>query len=127
MDLTLKSTTVASDDQSWLGSAHGTTTCDPVTLDAALFSSTFRNQGFVPSGVLLGKVTATGRYGPYDDAAVDGRAVAAGLLFHSVEITQVSTPAGAIFWHGQVIEAKLPAGHGLDANGRADLKHISFV
>ncbi|WP_052280796.1 head decoration protein [Nocardia vulneris] len=82
--------------------------------------------GFIPSGVVLGKVTATGRYGPYDNSASDGREVAAGHLFSSLSVTGLTTVGGALVVHGFVREAKLPTNHGLDANAKTDLKLIHY-
>lgn len=126
MDLTPTTTSYGADSKEWLGSAHGTTTAEAITLDPALMLAVFED-GDIPSGVVLGKVTATGRYGPYDDAAVDGRAVARGHLFDGVKVAAGHNIGAALLWHGQVIEAKLPADHGLDANGKGDLKHIHYV
>jgi hypothetical protein len=92
--------------------------------------------GRVPSGVVLGKITASGRYGPYDDAETDGREVAVGHLFTTTQLNRPELgddPAvfrnvgGALLWHGEVVEAKLPTDHGLDANAKTDLKHIRYV
>jgi hypothetical protein len=132
MDLSQTTQTFVSDDQSWLGSAHATDTAETVTLDIALFTtllgSTFTG-GFIPSGVVIGKVTATGKYGPYSNAALDGRETARGFLFHAVKAKTGDTndKVGASLWHGQVIEAKLPTGHGLDAAAKVELKLIDFV
>jgi hypothetical protein len=52
------------EDQSWLGSKHGVENATPITLDADKFLTTFPT-GIVPSGVALGKITATGLYAPY--------------------------------------------------------------
>jgi hypothetical protein len=52
------------DDQSWLGSSHGTDTAESVMLDGATCLARFPD-GVVPSGTCLGKITATGKYGPY--------------------------------------------------------------
>lgn len=222
------------EDHSWLGKAIGTTECDTVTLDADSFLTTFPT-GIVPSGVVLGKVTATGLYrqyaanvaevqtitrtatggnvditfdgetaagvavvaattaaqiqaaletlsninpgdvavtgadgGPFvvtfggqylgedvpaiviDDtnatggtvvvaqttaggAAVDdGTEVAAGHLFTTTDLG--GTTAGAVdkvvvplYWMGEVVESKLPVGHGLDAAAKAQLTHIRYV
>lgn len=51
------------DDQSWLGSAHGTNECDTITLDGPACLDAFPD-GVIPSGVVIGKITATGKYGP---------------------------------------------------------------
>lgn len=119
------------EDQSWLGSSHGTETMDTITLDGSAFLTAFPD-GIVPSGVVLGKITATGLYAPYSNAASDGTEVAAGLLFQTMRLygttggTAVDTPA-SLFWHGEVVVAKLPTGNGLDTAGRADLPQIRFV
>jgi hypothetical protein len=42
----------APEDQSWLGSAHGTNECDPITLDSPEFLTLWPN-GEVPSGIVL--------------------------------------------------------------------------
>lgn len=52
------------DDQSWLGTAHGTNECDTITLDGVAVLDAFPD-GVIPSGVVLGKITASGKYGPY--------------------------------------------------------------
>lgn len=55
------------DDQSWLGSAHGTNECDTITLDGPACLDAFPD-GVIPSGTVLGKITATGKYGPASTA-----------------------------------------------------------
>lgn len=120
MDLTPTETPFGADDRSWLGSAHGYDAADGITLDSDLFTATFTD-GFVPSGVTLGKVTASGLYGPYDDAAVDGREVFAGHLKVATRITAGHNVGAAIVRHGKVVEANLPTDHGLDAAAKADV------
>ena len=123
MDLTPRTTTYQTSRQDWLGSAHGTDATESVTLNLALFTAgTHFPNLYLASGEPLGKVTASGLYGPYDDAAVDGRAVAVGVLY-----TDVSVPAGvttgnfgaAILTHGRVINALLP--RVIDAAGIVDV------
>ncbi|AXK86592.1 Bacteriophage lambda head decoration protein D [Nocardia farcinica] len=122
--------TYRGENRSWLQSAHGT---DPnanpnVTLDVSLFTqATHYPDGFVPSGMVLGKVTATGLYGPYDNSATDGREVAAGHLYGSLPVEGETKVGGALVVHGFVDAAKLPANSGLDANARADLKLIIYT
>lgn len=53
------------DNLDWLASRKGFDTCRPVTLDLSLFDANHVVDGHIPSGTLLGKVTATGLYGPY--------------------------------------------------------------
>ncbi len=128
MDLGIRKETFhPAEDHTWLGSAHATDTADPITLDAALFTATF-TQGFVPSGVVVGRVTATGKYGRYDNAALDGREVARGHLLTTVALKEGATNvSAALLRHGQVVEANLPANHGLEAAAKADLAGFLYV
>lgn len=88
--------------------------------------------GYIPSGLVLGKISASGLYGPYDNGAGDGRETAAGLLFSSLRAIDTATGnplakvGGALFVHGFVNEAKLPAQSGLDAAAKTDLKLINW-
>lgn len=127
MDLRVSTETFSNENQSWLGSAHGTDNADPVTLDGDKFLAAFPT-GVVPSGVLLGIITASGKAAPYTDAATHGAGsdTAVGYLFQTVNLngTTAGTAGdvqGALLRHGHVIEAKLPAGHGTTAAGKADL------
>lgn len=139
LDLSARRVTWGGSDMSWLKSAHGTLTNVSVTLDLALFnfSTTFTSKK-LPSGIVLGKVTATGKYGPYSDAdTTTGRGVAAGHLFTDVDVTTLLLVQGSttltgnivapMFIRGLVLEAKLPTNHGLDAAAKADLKFIQYV
>lgn len=122
MNLAPTTETFGQDDQSWLASAHGTDNARTITLDTSAFTSgTHYPNGYFPSGLPLGKITATGKYGPYNDAAADGTEVLAGFLMTAVDAPGVNTidPQGALLWHGAVIEAKLPVA--VNANGKADV------
>jgi len=115
---------------------------DGGTIDVSLFTQAqhFPN-GYIPSGTVLGKVTASGKLGPYLDAATDGRQTAVGILRASVQAVQPVTGAlkttvgvAVLKAWGVVSVAKLPltssnaaAGGYLDANGQADLPHIHFA
>lgn len=133
MDLSLREETYVEEKQDWLGSAHGTDSTDPLTLDGALLGAIFAD-GIVRSGIVLGKVTATGRYARYDDSLSTGLEVASYLLYTSQRLRRYQDAAGAFknvtaagLWHGQVVESKLPTSHGLDAAAKTDLKHVKFV
>jgi hypothetical protein len=122
MNLTQTTESFGQDDQSWLASAHGTSNARTITLDTSTFTSgTHYPNGYFPSGLPLGKITATGKYGPYNDAAADGTEVLAGFLMTAIDAPSVNTidPQGALLWHGAVIEAKLPVA--VNANGKADV------
>lgn len=138
-DISVSRTAYQVERRSWLLSEHGTEpgTTPNATLDVSAFNAaTHYPNGYLLSGIVLGKITATGLYGPYVDAAVDGTGTAAGLLFASLPIPNAldltKDVGGAILVHGFVNPAKLPiaanaAGGGfLDANGRGDLKLIHF-
>lgn len=129
------------DDLSWLASQHGTDMLPPVTLDVALFSALgagvkdrwLQGSGSavssgsvsvvydrVRSGVPLGKVSATGAHGPYDDTASDGRQTLVGFLFGDARFSRPSAlVGGALFVHGMVRESQLPVA--VDAAGKADV------
>lgn len=119
------------EERSWLRGPHGTEPgSNPnVTLLTSLFTkATHYPNGFIPSGIVLGKVTATGVYGPYDPAGSDGREVAAGLLFGSLTVDGTHVSSGLVV-HAFVDPARLPIKTGtgsLDADARTDLKHIIF-
>lgn len=66
MDLTMRTETFGMDDQSWLASRHGIGNGVPVTLDTSTFTKAVHYpDGFFKSGIALGRITATGKYGPY--------------------------------------------------------------
>lgn len=123
MDLTVRSETFGADNQTWLASAHGVGDVGrPVTLDTSAFTAgTHYPQGFFKSGIPLGKLTATGKYVPYNNALADGSEVLAGFLLTPVKAPTDTTidPVGALFEHGMVVEANLPIA--VDAAGKADV------
>lgn len=128
MNLTTTTESFGQDDQSWLASAHGTDTARTITLDTSAFTAgTHYPNGYFPSGLALGVITATGKYGPYNNAASDGTEVLAGLLFTAVDAPSVNTidPQGALLWHGSVLASKLPIA--VDTAGKADVAgYIKF-
>lgn len=134
IDLSVRTSTLAGSDPSWLASAHGTLNNRTVTLDLSKFdfASVFTSK-MIPSGVVLGKISASGLYGPYDDGLSTGVEVATGFLFTDVDVADFITAAGSTTLTGKtciapmqitgiINVAKLPTGHGLDTAGRVDLK-----
>lgn len=129
------------ENQSWLGSAHGTQEMDSVTLDGDRFLAAFPT-GIVPSGVVLARDLTSGLGVPYNPAydsdtvaagvQPNGADVAIGHLFTTTDLggttaaTVGNTPA-SLYWHGEVVESKLPAGHGLDAAAKTKLAQIRYV
>lgn len=121
-DYSMTTTKYGGGDKRWKRSFH-----DQVTLDGTLDGSLFTAGEEVLSGRVLGRVTATGRLGPYDNAAVDGRQTSAGHLDPDVKIKDAtSRPHIAVFVGGTVNVTALPAGNGLDAAARADLPRITY-
>lgn len=111
MDLSIRTETYGQDDQSWLGSEHGTSAARTITLDVSTFTAgTHYPGGVFPSGLALGRISATGKYGPYDNGAGDGRSVLAGFLFTAVKAPAATTTdvGGALLEHGKVRTGKLP-------------------
>ncbi|QJU54342.1 head decoration protein [Herbiconiux sp. KACC 21604] len=127
MDLSLKTETFGQEDQTWLDSAHGTDAARSVTIDITkgFTAGTHWPAGHLPSGTKLGKVTASGKYGLYDDAATDGRQTLVGFTLTAQKIGTGDVIA-PLFDHGRVNESKLP--FTVDAAGKADVAgRIQFV
>ena len=123
----------AGEDHTWLGSAHGTEATESIQLDGSAFTGTWTD-GIIPSGVALGKITATGLYAPYTAAATNGAGsdTLVGFLFTVADVLEGGTAAidspAALLTHGKVVEANLPANNGLDAAGKTDVgSHFRFV
>lgn len=99
-------------------------------IDFSLFTkNTHYPNGFIPSGVVLGRVTSGGRLGPYSDAASNGTQTAVGFLYNAVAVpadTSKKVAVAVTDSFAVVSESRLPSGHGLDTNGKADLPRIQF-
>lgn len=120
-----------SEDRSWLIGEHGANMPINVPLNYALFTGANFTSGIVKSGTILGKVTATGKYGPYEPGATDGRQTAAGVLFNSFKLpanlAQVGSDAALVHFHCRVQRLPYTTGLGaLDANARTALKLVFF-
>lgn len=123
MDLGPQVTSLVTQETNWDASTKGDSTARPIKLDISLFTAnTHYPNGTIPSGIVLAKVTASGLWGPYSDAASDGRTTAVGFLNKPVKVTSgTATPGASLKWEGVINVGNLPTGNGLDANGRADL------
>lgn len=107
MDLTLTTEEFGVGRQDWVGSRHGLNEARPVTINLASFTAaTHYPEGWLLSGLPLGIITASGQYGLFDSAAVDGRQTVKGFLLVSVKAT--GSPVGALLDHGKVVLSKLP-------------------
>jgi hypothetical protein len=75
------------EDRSWLASRDGTAFTQTITLLVSAFTAnTHYPLGFIPSGTILGKITASGLYGPYAGATAEVQTV-----------TITGTPTGGTF------------------------------
>ncbi len=108
-------------------SDHGRDTDIGITIDASARDSGNSPDTTLRKGLVLGKVTASGKYEEYDDGASDGTEVAACILTDQVNLLDEEGSAVDSFAtgmvHGVADESKL---HGIDANGKADLTYIIF-
>jgi len=132
VDLSVRTRTFGLEDRSWLASGHGTEAMTDIggTLDLTLFpQATYWPQGYIKSGLVMGKVTASGLFGPYSASATDGRQIALGLLFNTIEISIGSSATRhgfPLLRHGAVHKAH-PSWVGLDAAAQTALPLIIFV
>lgn len=140
-DISVFSTPFQAENLSWDLSSPGVPYVESGTLDVSLFNAAqhFPN-GFIPSGTVLGKVTAGGALGPYLDTAGDGRQTAVGVLRASVQVLQptgvAKTKIGVAVMKafGVISVSKLPFTSGtaalggyIDAAGQTDLKSLFFA
>lgn len=119
MDLTVRRADFGNEDQTWLGSAHGTDAARSVTLDMASFTeATHFPDGHLPSGLPLARLTGSDTYVPYDSAAAGtGAEVLRGFLLGSISAGDGTTNVqGAMIDHGRVIVANLPVAFTLPAD-----------
>lgn len=130
MDIALKTVgDFIPEDRSWLASADGTQHLKSIVLALPLFDADDHYpNGVIMSGTVLGKCTSgthSGKYGPYDNTATDGRQTAKGHLFNSTPVrTDASAPTyvGAPLQRSGVVdESMLPTNHGLDSAAKTDL------
>lgn len=88
MDLKVRTKTWTGRSYEWLKSEMGTLHMQTVTLDLDTFdfATTFTTK-VIPAGVVLGKITTSGKYGPYDDAGTN----------EVQTVTVTGTPTGGTF------------------------------
>ena len=116
------------DDPSWLHSEVGVNANLTGTLDVAAFTEeTHFPNGIIPSGTPVGKITATGLYGPYATGAIDGTETLLGFVYAPAYVEAATdTIAFALYHYGVVVEANLPIA--VDAGGKTDVAaFLKFV
>lgn len=141
-DIGVFSQPFTAEDRSWLLSDPDNAYASGATLDISKFTAaTHYPNGYIPSGVVLGVVTATGLYGPYDDTAADGRQTATGITFGSVRainplgVALAKVGVAQVVYNAVISVARLPfnstnaaTGRGyIDAAGQTDLKFLYFA
>lgn len=99
-----------------LSEGNGSISREQVTIAAAA--------GALAAGTVLGKITASGKYAAYSNAASDGTEVAAGVLYAAAPDLATDQKAAAIVRSAEVLGAELT---GNDANGTADLKALGII
>lgn len=135
-DITVKSALFQAEDRSWLLSRWGQGPGENPSciLDVSTFTAgTHYPNGYFPSGIPLGRITAASSaektvVGPYDDAATDGRQTCIGMLHSATKVPDLADTTkdvgGAIVRAGFIKESRLPIA--IDAAGKADLKLCDF-
>ncbi len=138
-DIGVGSYTTQVEKRAWLLSPHGTGPGENPsgTLDVStLTQATHYPDGYVKSGLVLARNSATGRLEAYKPLGTNGTDTAVGILYGSVtvpDLLNLARDVGVAFViHGYVNPAKLPIAAGatgggfLDAAAEVDLKLISF-
>lgn len=104
-------------EASFLASEHIVVKRDGATFDSSIPGADANGYKILDAGTVVGVVTATGKYGAYDNTANDGRATAVGILVEGINLRDGDVIAGVLL-HGSVLEARCS---GIDAGGKADL------
>jgi hypothetical protein len=107
---------------SFLASEHGMAKRIGITMDADLMTADSNGNKYLMAGTAIGKVTASGLYGPYNNGLSDGRQTGVGLLEHDVNLKYGDVTA-SIMIHGSAIEDRCI---GVDANFKSDVPNIIF-
>lgn len=81
----------------------------------------------LPSGTVVGRITATGKLIKYADGAADGSQAAVGVLGTPLPGVNGDYKATIIERDAEVIGKYLNGGVALDANGIADLKLLGII
>jgi hypothetical protein len=88
-----------------------------VTLDASTFTADGNGDKLVKAGTVLGKVTASGLYGKYDNTKANGQETAVCIALNSINLKNGNAAIAAVF-EGAVYESRLT---GIDAAGKTEL------
>ncbi|MFW6158990.1 MAG: head decoration protein [Planctomycetota bacterium] len=106
---------------------HGRESTVAVVLDAAARDSGNSPETTLRKGLVLGKVTASGKYKEYDGGASDGTETARAILADEVDLLDESGTAvdteGVGAFRGDFVASALI---GLDADAKTDLAQCAF-
>ncbi len=107
MDLSITTKSWGVGDQSWLGSADGTTNGHNGSLLVSAFAGLYPD-GYLPSGVAIARL-ANGDIVPYDSTASDGSQNFYGCTFTDLEMrSDLTRVAGAILQRAHVRKGLTP-------------------
>lgn len=91
----------------FLASQHYTVKRAGITIDHTTVPLNDDDMRVIKGGTVMGKITASGKYGPYDATATDGRQTALGfLLAGDIRVDAGDTTAGLMI-SGSVLEARV--------------------
>lgn len=102
----------------WLASEHFSVKRVGITIDHTTVTADADGRRIIKGGTVLGKITASGKYGPYGDALADGRETATGMLFPGDLNVQYGDTVAALLTHGSPLEARCT---GVTAAAKTDL------
>ncbi len=122
-----RETFVPAENQTWLGSAHGTSEAKSISVDGDAAIAAGFTDGLVPSGVAMFKLPS-GRYSP---VTAGNEAAAEGELFTTTRVVAGDVTSAPLYWHGRVILANVPAARGTYVGHTAAVRtalsaHIKF-
>ena len=107
---------------SFLASEHGISKRCGITIDYSVVSADDNGDRFLMGGTAMGKITASGKYGPYCDTNDDGRETGTGILEHDVNC-KTGDQIASLILHGSVMEDRCI---GVDAAFKTDCPNIIF-
>lgn len=119
-----KTSEYQAENRTWIYSDPGQWTRASGTLDVTTFTKTTHYpDGYIPSGTVLGVITASHKLGPYDSTATDGRETPVGFLYDSDTVHDGvdSSVVPVMFQGGGINEHKLPVNSGLDEDAKSAL------
>lgn len=83
--------------------------------------------GSLLAGTVLGKITASGKYKPYDNDASDGSQAAVAILYSDVDATSADVAAVGIVRLAEVWRDRLVWGAGITTQAEKDAAYVDFA